>query len=278
MVQIIIPITVDASAGAELFGERLDPISDASYVFQTVSCEQLTAQSLNNILYFTDPADSDSSDNLFWVDNSSVTQGVVSDGINTEVSGTTLSINTELGGSSYTNATVGPSDAVLGEHYVQYVASVLFGHPQAQAPIKNDSNMISQINDSDIGTQFVQKLIDDTAEGSGIGDATSSQGVVKAIFEQLLSLAHERFDISGETNDHTDEARKFRFETGDVIEFKVQMQGDLSIETGQHANASSNVDATAAAIFDNTPGVTYTSGQNTGSVNARTWVLSLQLL
>jgi hypothetical protein len=280
MVQIIIPVTLDASAGAELFGERLEPLTDCSYAFQTVSCETLTAENLNELLYFTDQ---DSSDALFWVSSDGLTQDNVSEGINAEVSGTVLAIDTGFGSEQgiYTNSATVPSDSVLGEHYVQYVASLLFGHPQAQAPIKNDDSMISDINSSNIGQQFVQKLIDDVGAGTDTNAASeSSGGVVKAVFEQLLSLAHERFDVSGDDikGDHTDLAKKFRFETGDVIQFKVRMQGELSIEGAVNSLATSNsADDTAAAVFS-ASGVTYSGTGSSASVDARTWRVSLRVL
>jgi len=276
---IAVPITLDASANAELFGEKLDALTDCSYAFQTLSCETLTASALNDLLYFTDK---DSGEALFWVSADSNTQTAVESGIEAEISGTVLAIDTAatFNNGLYTNASVAPSNAVLGEHYIQYVASVLFGHPQAQAPIKNDDTMLSQINASKLGEQFVQALIDDTTTGSVYTDASGSQGVVKAIYEQLLALAHGRFDVSNDATlgDHTDTGSKFRFEAGDVIQFRIEMKGNLNLEGYDHSLATSAnaADATAAAVFGSTTGVTYSTGSS-ATVDARKWRVSLQL-
>ena len=107
------------------------------------------------------------------------------------------------------------------------------------------------------------------------------------MLEQLLSLAHTRFDISANPDgDDTDLAKKFKFAEGDVIQFMVKMQGKLNIETSTFSNSnftttgtSTSANETAEAIFSSTPGVSYdkTTTPHSGTVHPRIWRISLQL-
>jgi hypothetical protein len=156
-------------------------------------------------------------------------------------------------GSSFT-----PQNSSICNHFLQYVASLLFGHPQAQAPIKNDSAILSDLSGDDLGRQFITEL--------------SNNHVVRhSMLEQLIDaeVSIERFDYS-----HNDTYHSYPFLDGDKIVFRVKMQGNLFVDAISSLGASTTVQqSTITALFSNITGI---DAQN-GKVSERIWKVTATL-
>jgi hypothetical protein len=156
-------------------------------------------------------------------------------------------------GSSFT-----PQDSSICNHFLQYVASLLFGHPQAQAPIKNDTAILADLSGDDLGGQFITEL--------------SNNHVVRhSMLEQLIDadVSNERFDYS-----HNDTYHSYPFLDGDKIVFRVKMQGNLFVDAISSLGASTTVQqSTISALFNNITGI---DAQN-GKVSERIWKVTATL-
>jgi hypothetical protein len=126
-------------------------------------------------------------------------------------------------------ASVAPTAGHLGEHFVQYVASLLFGHPQAQAPIQNDTAIMADLSNDKLGQQFVDAL-------------AASADYRHSMIEQLINADASglRFDIEDTTT-----YRSYPFVSGDKIVFRVRMQGNLVTDS------SSGLSGSTASILGN---------------------------
>lgn len=155
----------------------------------------------------------------------------------------------EVHGSNYVDYTqfsrsqnhIVPLDAPLNGHFIQYISSLMFGHPQAQAPIKNDANIISDLSNDNLGNQFVQTMLD-------------MSGVRHSMLEQLIAadISGDRFDLS----DNDGNYHPYPFLEGDKITFRVAMQGNLFVDSETELNngtiSNTNV---LYNLFDGIPGI-----------------------
>lgn len=153
-----------------------------------------------------------------------------------------------------------PLSGSLNQHFIQYIASLMFGHPQAQAPIKNDAEIIRDLSDGNLGLQFVTSLSD-------------SSSVRHSMLEQLIAadVSSIRFDISD-----TDTYHPYPFIVGDKIVFRVSMQGNLFIDSSSGLNGST---ATTTGILNNLFGTTVGIQMSPSPhFETRTWKVTITLV
>jgi hypothetical protein len=155
-------------------------------------------------------------------------------------------------------SSVAPTAGHLGEHFVQYVASLLFGHPQAQAPIQNDTAIMADLSNDQLGQQFVDAL-------------AASADYRHSMIEQLINADASglRFDIEDTTT-----YRSYPFVAGDKIVFRVRMQGDLTTDSGSGISGS-----TASVLGNLFGGITGIDASNVNAVKVepRLWKITATL-
>lgn len=230
---ITVPIVLDASATAQIFSKESIE-TDTSYVF-TMNSSVLGAADLSNFVLYTD----DNSDNtLFAYSESNKT--VVQNNLAQDICNQDLTFNS-VESSAFPNDNTSLENDTIGEMLVKYIASALFGHPEAQAPIENDDSIVRQVQvDSSMSSQFVTELSDglDDYDVSGDDTVAKENMVLQSIFEQLVS--HSSSESDGSDNDVTDnrfnvnDTGKYHgipFRTGDTIIFLVSMTGKLTEDT-----------------------------------------------
>lgn len=228
MATITIPIVLDASATATIFSEDT-PTTDVSYVFD-LSAIKLSAEDLSGFIRYIDQDDGTALFTYSTTGREKVRNNLHLDICNVEL------VHKD---GNFPNNNAKCSNGTMGEMLVKYIASVLFGHPEAQAPIKNDAAIIHAVQTtSNIHGQFVEELTEGLFADATTDLSGRSNVVVQSIFEQLVTYSStidassslfpddNRFgDIS-----HTDVFTGMPFRTGDTIIFLVQMSGKLTTD------------------------------------------------
>lgn len=123
----------------------------------------------------------------------------------------------------------------LGVLFLQYFADVLFGHPMAQAPIKNDNEIIQNIQeDSKLNEQFVDGVTEnllergDYIEADLQTQATSYNEPMNLVLRQMITQVSDRFIV----NDDVPEI--IPFEPGDEVSMLIEMNGKIRVEDTQN--------------------------------------------
>lgn len=235
-----IPIVIDTSGDITIFADNID-ISDANFVFNVIDTS-INAETLSNALFYTDDNTGDEN-NLFKVDpdNIQTFSQEVKNVLLSNVTNFTLVGSTDTVYAPRNNTYAGS----LGEHFIQYIASILFGHPLAQAPINNENDIRTQIQSADADIQLYNDFLNDVSFNDGNDNNNPQQsvnGIIMAMFEQLIQYGSSRF----ETNDST--FIQFPIYSGDVIRFIVRMQGKISSDTSSLNNNTSDTNFVRTAI------------------------------
>lgn len=277
MATITIPIVLDASASATIFAEA-QPVTDASYVF-SMNSSALSAADLSNFLQYIDQ---DSGETLFTYNSTAKTS--VEDNLHSDICNQDLTY-VSADSNDFPNHTGAIANAPLGEMLVKYIASVLFGHPEAQAPIKNDSSIINAVqNTSNIHGQFVNELIADLSANAESVSGGRSNDVVLSIFEQLVAHSATEDASGGDQVDsnrfgdmsHTDGYRGIPFLAGDTIIFLINMTG--SITTDDQNSVGANYTASSVpsiqSLFGDNPDL---AGVSKDQLVPKIWELRITL-
>jgi hypothetical protein len=258
---ITLPFIFDLSAqDITVFGESVT-ITDASFNLTT----QLSLSSFRNSLLYKDNESGD-------MDISFIAQTALQDEINllnctsaTSASGRALTLaGLVIDYSQFSKGNPGsypPNPSSLANHFLQYIASLLFGHPQAQAPIKNDTDILTDLSNDNLGQQFVTEL-------------GNSQAVRHSILEQLINsdVSSLRFDIS----DNQGSYLPYPFISGDKIVFRVKMQGNLNVDAASGLSGQSGVTSSVlSTLFSGITGVENVSGNM--KIAERVWKVTATL-
>ena len=279
---ITVPIVLDASGDANIFSEDV-VTTDVSYVF-TMNAGHIAASDLSGFVRYID----DNSDNTLFA-YSETSKSTVKGQFETDICNTNLVHNT-TDGASFPNHTPKVEDATIGEMLVKYIASVLFGHPEAQAPIENDQDIVDQVQvSSNLGGQFVNTLSAGLNDLDTEGNATVSaeNEVLQSIFEQLVSFSSETDASGGATpdsnrfgdRDDTGVYRGLPFLTGDTIIFLVRMKGSINHDTTEYnldPEFTTGGDSTLATLFGSNPELTNNGG--TLTLNDKIWELRVTIV
>jgi alpha-tubulin suppressor-like RCC1 family protein len=202
-----LPLIFDLSSTSIIsFGETIDDSAIPADYTLADTTGNLTAVGLRSALKYRDSSNNDLNPDDVMVDDPSAV--VVA--INKLVNETVLDFGSQ-GPSTYANSQYAFSPGTLSAHYLQYVSSVLFLHPQAQAPIKNDTAIMDALYNGNLGGQFVGP--------NGFGDPEMR----RTIFEQLIAADPTRF----QTSDTSGQYIPLPFVPGDSLVFRVRMSGKL---------------------------------------------------
>lgn len=280
---ITIPIVLDASGDAVIFSEEA-PSTDVSYVFD-MSAVNLSAEDLSNSIQYKD---SDSGETLFAYNNTNIE--TLRDNLATDISNTVLSLNT-TDGANLPNHSSSVDDATIGEMLVKYIASVLFGHPEAQAPIENDTTIIKEVQeDSALADQFRDQLKAGLNQSDTDGNDTvaAENAVLQSIFEQLIS--HSSGDETGDGTSpdnnrfgdrkDTGVIHGMPFLSGDTIIFLVNMTGTINQDTTTFNlpdEFSTTGDSALNTLFGSNPNVTTTEDNSKLDLVPKIWELRIVL-
>jgi hypothetical protein len=220
---IYLPFILDLSGDAIVFGEEVQGISADYYLQEDISRSVITASMMRNALSYKDDVVIDSINDLSYQELPTPSQNA-SNTIAQSIKSMTNNLELKYwqGEADYADCSNSYSKSNLAEHYIQYIASLIFNHPQAQAPIKNDEKISEDISNCDLGAQFV-----------GI-QGLDNINVRKFILEQLIkhdrntsNATGHRFDVSDNDPSANSGYIPFPFEAGDEIIFRVRMYGDL---------------------------------------------------
>lgn len=215
-------------------------VIELPFVLQTISDEQIIKNILENdisgIDYTFDIVDSiycyadllSSSIKYKMLNNGNVEFQIMDNSLNlftqniqkdlSDISFHLFNFNDLLQGKYTPTSNLQPINGNLGEHYVQFLASILFNHPLAQAPIKNDKEIIDNINiHSNIGLQFYNSLKND------IVNNISQNKIVESIFRVLLFNKPKRFSKIN------NQFHPIPILSGDVIRFYVKINSQYEI-------------------------------------------------
>lgn len=177
----------------------------------------------------------------------------------------TLSDVTDSSNANYTQFShsgnnIPPTNGSLNQHFVQYIASLMFGHPQAQAPIKNDYNIMVDLCNNNLGLKFITEMQD-------------ASDIRHSMLEQLIAsdVSGDRFDISD-----NDGYYPYPFLQGDKIVFTVTMQGNLYVDS---PTTMSGVSTTTldllTRLFSGIPGIVLNPFPQ---FERRTWKITITLV
>lgn len=280
MANITVPIVLDANATAQIFSE-VTPSTDVSYVF-TMDSNQLKAVDLEDFVKYID----DNSDNTLFAYSETAKQTVLTK-LQKDICNQT--ITHDIGaGASFPNHASSVGSSTIGEMLVKYIASVLFGHPEAQAPIENDDTIKKSVQvDSSLAEQFVDELsagLEDNYDESGNDTVPKENYVLQSIFEQLISYSSET-DASGGTSpdsnrfgdkDDTGVYHGIPFRDDDTITFLISMTGNITQDSTDYTGQLDNQftvegDTDLANLFESNPEL---NGLN---LNPKIWEVRLTL-
>lgn len=222
MVDFVIPVMLDYSANAIIYGETA-PSLTFDYTFSDVSgVGSLTLAQIQNTFKYKD-TDVDASGPLLKYDTTT--------GISATTWHTLLTDNDLTVGAPYRNAVANAGTAKMGEHVIRWIASTLFGHPLAQAPISNDQLIVDNVNATT--GEFMGKQLYDALNADGAGAATEADGstnnlVLLSMFEQLVQAGRYTDnsgagDASGNSPADTNGYVSFPYKAGDRISFLVKI-------------------------------------------------------
>lgn len=236
-----LPITLALSADATLFGEQLSvALYDYLLVNQWNTVPNnpfsLSALSLGEIIQYQDRTGDINP--VYRIDN--VKYSYLRDKINSLVMDVELKLTTAANPVTPTsypdNGISAPAPEGLSGHYTQYLASILFGHPLARAPIRNEDAMYAEMVSQDLGMQFMNAL--------SVNDYANTH----AIFEQFLAdeSTENRLSVAdtiGMAHLSTGEYPwvNMPFRKNDTMSFIVEMDGDVSVDTTNYSSAASVV-------------------------------------
>jgi alpha-tubulin suppressor-like RCC1 family protein len=257
---ITLPFIFDLSAqNIVVFGEEYSGISGDYYVNETTT-HCMSAADLRALLMYRDWTTDGSGVDLCA--NLVAGQSGVRSAINRLSHSTPLTLTQ----GDYALTAPAPTSTHLADHFLQYIASNLFGHPQAQAPIKNDLNIMADIcNNSgfDLGRQFVE--------------AITSQQAMQAIFENLVAadVSGDRFDVHDTSDNYY---HPFPFVADDEFIFRVRMRGhidvDQSLSVDGFGQPSQLQNVFGRIISDTDPTKFMTTA---GDIYSRVWVVRIKL-
>lgn len=273
MTNFVIPLMLDVSTNAIIYGES-DPSLVYDYAFDTVTGEISVTQMKTTFKY----KDDDVSGGPYLKYDVNAAGSISNVDWHNLMTTPTLKCT-----NIYRNATVAPTDAVLGEHVVQWIASTLFGHPQAQAPITNDTDIINDISDSNLGLDLYNQL---SGNDAGTEAGTKTNEVLQSMWEQLVHAG--RFndgsgaDASGNSLGDTDAHgfQSFPYNSGDTLSFLIKIGSAINNDGNDYF--STEVNGVAAGVSSSNMntlfgGITGYDNVNGNALEEQVWKFTFEL-
>lgn len=257
---IVLPFIFDLSSNGILYGEEATLTPTLTYVTE-LNGPVLSAALMKSAIQYRDASgslDLSYSDLSF---NKNSTFGIqISNAINSIVNGNINLVYDNNGALDYAGSGHNYVPDTLAGHYIQLVSSVLFGHPQAQAPISNDEQVCIDLSNGDLGGQF--------CGNKGLSDPA----VLQFIFEQIMKFPL-RFGVPDPS------WVGMPFEAGDSIVFRVRISGALNPDNNtMSATGLSTTSISLPTIFSNQINSGYLTNTNGNiTVTPYIWTIRLQL-
>lgn len=228
---LYVPIVLDASADSTVYVEA-PPEFDHSFNVR-ITTEQLTAPLLSSFIQYVEvePTEDDPNSNFHFIYNDFVKEDIISALLHdfTNVKGELIRVDSNLPEfvSGYTIA-----NNTLGVLFLQYIADILFNHPFAQAPIKNDQEIIDSVNiHSKINEQFVERIIENLMERSTYIESSRSQQATSKNDQLQITLEQMFTQDFGRFTSNTDGVpESFPFQAGDEISVLLRMSGSIKLD------------------------------------------------
>ena len=228
---LYVPIVLDASADSTVYVEA-PPEFDHSFNVR-ITTEQLTAPLLSSFIQYVEvePTEDDPNSKFHFIYNDFVKEDIISALFHdfTNVKGELIRADSNLPEfvSGYTIA-----NNTLGVLFLQYIADILFNHPFAQAPIKNDQEIIDSVNiHSKLNEQFVEGLIENLMERSTYIESSRSQQATSRNDQLQITLEQMFTQDFGRFTDNTDGVpESFPFQAGDEITVLLRMSGSIKLD------------------------------------------------
>jgi hypothetical protein len=278
----LIPLVLDYQASAYVYGEE-GPNLLFNYQFNDVS-GVISLEQMRNTFKYKD--NGDSNDIILKYDTSN---GITETQWHELITKQILSTN-----NNYRNSYVQPTEGPLSHHIIQWITSTLFGHPQAQAPLTNEEQIINDVSNGTLvgeatvsgqklGRQIYDKLNQDIS--SNEGGLGSNNIIVQSIYEQMVNLG--RFNVgSGEGGGETISAPidtdgfiQFPFKSGDKLSFLIKIQCNLvndSATATEQTNWDSATTSNLSSIFKNITGVEVNETERTAKLVPEVWKFTFQ--
>lgn len=238
---ITIPILLDASFQATIYGEE-EPEYDYSYNIRLQS-NSFNSSLFSTLIQYVEIDDGPSGATFHFTYNEFAKDDVKLAFKNDlqNQKGTVINYKNNL--QQYESGhTI--EKGTLGNLIVKYFADILFNHPEAQAPIKNDTDIIKQVNvDSGLNTQFLDKVLENLLDKSTYLESTeqekdqSKNDYLRSVLEQMFVKVPERFQS---TSDGIPVS--FPFKKGDQISFLIRMKGRVELDEFQTSEYFSSGD------------------------------------
>lgn len=243
----IVPLVINHNTKASIYGET-GPNLIFNYEFTDVSGFTLT-QMKDTFKY----KDSDSGSGPFLKYDISSQHHITNNDWHN------LLVNTNLGLSNnkYRNSTTSPIVSPLASHVIQWISSTLFGHPLAQAPLTNETQIIEDISNgtygstdtntnTKLGYQIYNELSGPFEQPASNENGTQSNEILKSIYEQMVN--QNRFNqiensgtLEPQSVQDTDGFISLPFEVGDRMSFLINIGCNLFNDSNDFNNANNGI-------------------------------------
>lgn len=161
---------------------------------------------------------------------------------------------------------IDPNKASIGRMFVRYIADILMGHPFNQAFISNESNIINDVNNSNLHKQLTTFLSNGLTTSS-----FNNNNICLSLLEQYLEQDDERF------NNITDDTEyNFPFQSGDYITLFIKMKSTINLEKRETKTQLSSYDL-LKQIFENKNHITFNDNDKKLNINQTIWRIKIEL-
>lgn len=237
-----IPIVLDASYDATMYGEE-EPDYDYSYNIR-MNTATMNSNLLSTFLQYVKIQESDiESEGTFHFTYNPFAEEDIRTSLQSDFKYQKGRVKNKVNNLQQFESGHTVQDGTLGELFVRYFADVLFNHPEAQAPIRNDAEIIRQVDeDSLLYEQFISKITSgllDRVNYVGSDEeqqSTSKNPYLRSVLEQMFLKVPERFIQHGEDNIPV----SLPFQPGDEVSFLVRMRGRMELDELQDYSTVGN--------------------------------------
>lgn len=158
--------------------------------------------------------------------------------------------------------------ASIGRMFVRYITDTLMGHPFAQGFIKNETDIINDIRNSNLHKQITYSLSNNLSTSS-----FTSDNICLSLLNQFLENSSERF-----SNDQDDTEYNFPFQTGDFITLFIKMNCTINLDDITSAHHTKSAYDILKQMFGNKENVEFNDNDSMIKINQSIWRIKIELL
>lgn len=253
---LYLPVYLDSSKNVIDNSSNAIETLDSSYNF-VMTASSFTADKLSQFIKFK------KNGNNYTYKFDSTYDTIVKNAIRQDLinQNVTLQNNTFISGQRTHSST-------LGGYFVQYISDIIMGHPQAQMFIKNDQNIIDNINKSNINEQFNEALKTNLTNNS-----FTYNEVCDSILKQLISDTPSRFlDIIDDTE------YDIPYQKDDYFVIFVKISGNIDLEERSTSNTGNTSNYNILKnLYSSNIYLTFNDAVENIKTNQSIWRLIIQL-